>query len=184
MQGQSPYSASKIAADKLIESYACSFGFPAVVLRPFNTYGPRQSARAIIPTIIQQGLQGPRIRLGALDPIRDLTFVEDTVGAFIAAATRDVAPGTTVHLGTGRAVRMGDLAAMLLALMGVEGVIEQEAARVRPADSEVDQLVSSPACAAERLGWIPQVSLEEGLRRTIAWMRTHLASYEGVGYAV
>jgi NAD dependent epimerase/dehydratase len=171
-QGQSPYSATKIAADALAESFHRSFGLPVVVARPFNTYGPRQSARAVIPTIIGQLLGGSgRLRLGALHPTRDLTYVTDTCAGFIALASCDAAIGRDVNMGCGREVAIGDLARILMDLTGsdVEIVTDQE--RVRPAGSEVERLLSDNALMHELTGWEPTVALREGLERTVAWFR-------------
>lgn len=170
LQGQSPYSASKIGADKLAESYFLSFELPVVTVRPFNTFGPRQSLRAVIPTIISQVLAGGPIRLGSLDPRRDLTFVSDTVDGFVRAANRPAAIGETLNLGTGRDVSIGELAEMILAITGKRMPIEQDTSRVRPEASEVMRLQSSNKRALEVLGWQPRVSLEDGLRETIAWI--------------
>src|SRR5690606_20454895 len=137
---QSPYAASKIAADKLVQSFHLSFGLPTVTVRPFNTYGPRQSPRAVIAAIIQQALSSDRIRLGALTPTRDFTFVEDTVRGFLAAAESEAALGREINLGTGREISIGDLAAVILDRVGRALPIECEDRRLRPADSEVGRL--------------------------------------------
>jgi dTDP-glucose 4,6-dehydratase len=181
LQGQSPYSASKIGADKIAESYCRSFELPVITVRPFNTYGPRQSTRAVIPTIITQALSGGRVALGSLAPRRDFTFVTDTVEGFVKAATADCTPGITVNLGTGRDVSIGELAELIFSLLGRQLEIATETERVRPKDSEVDRLCSDPSLAAEVLGWKPEVSLEDGLRRSIDWMREHLTSYSQIG---
>jgi len=181
LQGQSPYSASKIGADKLAESYWRSFGLPVVTVRPFNTYGPRQSTRAVIPTIITQALTAERVMLGSLAPRRDFTFVSDTVAGFLKAADAPDAGGTTLNLGTGRDVSIEEVAQMIFAIVGRPLEIAIDAERVRPKESEVDRLCSDSALAAQVLGWRPQVSLEEGLTRTIAWMREHIADFRRVG---
>lgn len=184
LQGQSPYSASKIAADKMIESFVCSFGLPAVTMRPFNTYGPRQSARAVIPGIISQALEGKTVRLGSLDTVRDLTFVSDTVEGFIRAAeTADVC-GQVINLGTGEAVSISELARIIFDLLGVEVEILSDPQRIRPSASEVKQLISNNAKAARLLGWHPAVSLRDGLGRTIEWVRNHAELYRPGEYAV
>jgi NAD dependent epimerase/dehydratase len=170
LEPQSPYAASKIAADKLIDSYHRSFRLPATVLRPFNTYGPRQSARAVIPTIVSQALAGDVLRLGSLDPRRDLTFVTDTVDGFVRAALAPEAIGRTVQLGTERDVSVGDVVRVVGEVLGRELTVKQDADRIRPEASEVLQLLSSPRLAGELLGWSAQVDLEEGLRRTIEWI--------------
>lgn len=185
LQGQSPYSASKIAADKLAESFHCSFDLPVTVLRPFNTYGPRQSTRAVLPTILTQLLaKKSRIQLGALWPRRDLTFVSDTVNGFIRAATCDAAIGRTVQLGTGRDISIGDLVQLALQTLVVETEIVAEDERMRPPNSEVGVLLSDPSLAAELLGWKPETSLEQGIAATAQWLEQNLARYntERYGY--
>lgn len=184
LQGQSPYSASKIAADKLAESYHRSFDLPVVTLRPFNTYGPRQSARAVIPTILSQALAGATtVRLGNLEPKRDLTFVEDTVHAFVLAATAPGLEGETVHFGQGTAVSVGELAQQCLQVAGSAARIECEPQRHRPAKSEVELLLCDPGKARRLLGWTPQVTLAAGLRRTAEYIRANLAAYRVQEYA-
>ncbi len=173
LQGQSPYSASKIAADKLAESYYCSFGTPVVTLRPFNTFGPRQSARAFIPTIISQALSRGEVRLGSLTPERDMTFVTDTVAGFMAAAITPGIEGMTLNLGTGETHSVGWFAERILGLMGVTKPIAQDQQRVRPERSEVMRLVSDNTLAGEKMNWSPKVTLEEGLAQTIAFVRSH-----------
>ncbi len=177
LQGQSPYSATKIGADKLAEAFHLSFGLPVVTVRPFNTYGPRQSARAVVPAIIAQCLTGQVVRLGSLHPTRDLNYVADTVAGFLAAAEADAAVGRTVNLGSGREISIGDLAALIARLAGRPLAIESEPQRVRPEQSEVARLLADNRLARELLGWQPQVSLEAGLGLTIAWLRDHLAAY-------
>lgn len=176
LKAQSPYAASKIAADKLCESYACSFATPAVIVRPFNTYGPRQSSRAVLPTILMQLLAGAKtVRLGNCWPKRDFTFVQDTVRGFMLAGSSDLQPGEVVQLGTGTAVSIADLFDKACALLGVEARAETDSVRQRPDDSEVAILLSNPARAKQRLGWTPLVGLDEGLRLTAAWLERHLA---------
>jgi NAD dependent epimerase/dehydratase len=178
LQGQSPYSASKIAADKLAESYHLSFGLPVVTLRPFNTYGPRQSARAIIPTVMTQALRGSeRIELGNLAPKRDLTFVGDTARAFELAATVPGIEGETIHFGQGSAVSVREIAHLCLEAVGSKAKIAVVAERKRPAGSEVELLLCNPAKARKLLGWKPATSLEEGLRLTAAFLRANMADY-------
>lgn len=172
LRGQSPYSATKIAADKLCESYALSFGTPVTILRPYNTFGPRQSARAVIPTILSQLLAGATtIRLGAVSPRRDFTFVADTCDGFVRAAAADLEPGTVVQLGTGRTVSIGETFDMCRAVLGVDAEVVTDEQRVRPAGSEVEILQSDPSLAQSLLGWTPQVSLEDGLAQTAEWLR-------------
>lgn len=185
LQAQSPYSASKIAADKLTESFFHSYGLPVVVLRPFNTYGPRQSTRAVLPTILTQLLAGQEeISLGALWPRRDLTYVDDTVEGFIRAAEVEEAVGRTVQLGTGRDISIGELAELAMEVLGRQARVVSRDERKRPAKSEVHKLLSDPSLAADLLGWVPTVSLEEGIIRTAAWLREHLRQYKVEQYLV
>ena len=177
LQGQSPYSASKIGADKMAEAFNLSFGLPVVTVRPFNTYGPRQSLRAIIPTIIAQNLAGSSIRLGNLHPMRDLNFVSDTVEGFLRAAEAPGAVGSTFNIGTGREISIGDLAGLIGRLMGRTLPIESEEVRTRAPSSEVDRLLADTRRAAEVLGWNATVSLEDGLARTIEWITQHQKGY-------
>jgi NDP-hexose 4,6-dehydratase len=186
-QAQSPYAASKIAADKLVESYYLSFDTPAVTLRPFNTFGPRQSARAVIPAIIIQLAAGSReLKLGALDPTRDFCYVTDTVSAFIELGTAQASAvlGEVFNAGPGDDVSIGQLAADIAGLMGVEADILEDAQRLRPKDSEVMRLVCDAAKLRERTGWAPRCSRDEGLRRTIDWLRQpgNLAHYHPSEY--
>ncbi len=174
LNAQSPYAATKVAADQLALAYQRSFALPAVVLRPFNTFGPRQSQRAVLPTMIRQLLAGrEEVRLGRLDPRRDLTFVADTVDGFIRAATVAGIDGQVIQLGTGRSESIGELFALVCRLLGVEARPVEEAARLRPDASEVLVLQSDPSRARELLGWRAETSLEDGLRRTIEWLRAH-----------
>jgi NAD dependent epimerase/dehydratase len=185
LQGQSPYSASKIAADKMAEAYYCSFELPVSTLRPFNTFGPRQSARAIIPTIASQLLWGgPELRLGSLDPVRDFTYVSDTCEGFCRMAECDAAVGQLVHLGTGRGVAVGELVKLLSEITGKVKPVVQTDERKRPEKSEVQVLLSNPARARELLGWQPQVSLHEGLERVVSFIKRHPNFYEGQAYVV
>jgi NAD dependent epimerase/dehydratase len=171
LKGQSPYSASKIAADKLCEAYALSFGTRVATLRPFNTFGPRQSLRAVIPTILAQLIAGAdTIHLGSLDPRRDFTYVSDTVDGFIKATTGDLAPGEVIQLGTGTAISIGELVDLCQQVVGVRVEVTTDSERVRPAGSEVEVLLSDPTHAAQRLDWAPTVSLERGLEQTVEWL--------------
>jgi nucleoside-diphosphate-sugar epimerase len=179
LQGQSPYSASKIGADKVAESYFRSFGTPVAVVRPFNTFGPRQSARAVIPTIVAQVASGMEaLRLGSLTPVRDLTYVPDTVEGFLAIAESPATVGEVVNLGTGRGVTIGELAALIMKIMGRAVPIIADEGRVRPPKSEVERLLCDPRKANDLTGWTAQVSLEEGLRRTIEFIRGNLSRYK------
>jgi dTDP-glucose 4,6-dehydratase len=185
LQGQSPYSASKIAADKLAESYFCSFDLPVVTLRPFNTFGPRQSARAVIPTVLAQALNGfPEIRLGNLEPKRDLTFVEDTAQAFLLAVEAPGLEGEVIHFGQGQAVSVGELARRCLDAIGSQARIISVPERQRPEKSEVGLLLCDSSKARRVLNWTPRVSLDEGLRRTADYLRQHLAHYRPGQYVV
>ncbi len=185
LQGQSPYSATKIGADKLVESFHLSFNLPTVTVRPFNTFGPRQSARAVIPTIISQILAGHRtIRLGSTTPTRDLNFVSNTVDAFVLAGTRTEAIGQTIHFGSGREIAIGELARLIAGLMKAEISIETDEARIRPVGSEVERLIADNRLATGVLGWKPCVTLEEGLERTIRWMSDNLSLYRAGTYVV
>jgi len=174
-QAQSPYSASKIAADALVTSYARSFDLPALILRPFNTYGPRQSPRAVIPTIVQQALTGQTVRLGSLHPVRDFLYVGDTVSGFVAAATvPEFTPGVEFQIGTGVETSIADLIKMVGELVGHELKVVTEDQRVRPPQSEVDRLLCDFSEARRLLDWTPTVGLREGLRHVIDWMSTNL----------
>ena len=184
LQGQSPYSASKIAADKLAESYFLSFGVPVTIARPFNAYGPRQSSRAIIPTIITQALVGSEVRLGSLLPTRDFNFVADIVEGFICAATVQDAIGQVINFGTGMEVSIGQLADTLGRLIGKELNLITENQRVRPENSEVERLCADATLAQDILGWKPTVCLQDGLRQTIEWFERNLHCYRADAYAV
>jgi dTDP-glucose 4,6-dehydratase len=184
LQGQSPYSASKIGGDKMAEAFHLSFGLPVVTVRPFNTFGPRQSARAVIPTIITQLLAGETVRLGNLHPTRDLSYVVNTVDGFVSAASTPEAVGQTINLGSGQEISIGELARLIGSLMGKAVTIESEAQRVRPDGSEVDRLLADTTLAQRLLGWQPRVSLEEGLRRTIDWIQEHRAQYRAGVYVL
>ncbi len=184
LQGQSPYSASKIGADKIAESFYRSFQLPVATVRPFNTYGPRQSARAVIPTIIVQALAADRIRLGALEPQRDFTFVQDTVDGFLRAAECEAAVGQEVNLGSEDTISIGALAHKILALVGRDLPVVCESQRLRPPQSEVMRLHAASSRARQLLGWQPQVSLDQGLAATIDWIRSHLERYRPDVYEV
>jgi NAD dependent epimerase/dehydratase len=181
---QSPYAASKTAADQLALSYLRSFETPVVVARPFNTYGPRQSARAVIPTIITQALARDGVQLGATDTTRDFLFVEDTVAGLMACGLVPGIEGMVLNLGSGIETSIADLAEHVLRLVGREVPVEQTAERLRPPGSEVERLVADWAKAGEHLGWRPTIDLETGLRRTIEWLRTSLDSYKPAIYNV
>jgi dTDP-glucose 4,6-dehydratase len=184
LQGQSPYSASKIGADKIAESFFRSYDLPVAILRPFNTYGPRQSARAVIPTIISQALTADVVRLGALDPVRDFTFVDDTVEGFLSVGRCDAALGQEINIGASECVAIGELAERILALVGRDLPIVSEEHRMRPARSEVRRLHAHTEKARQLIRWEPRVSLDEGLRRTVDWIRDHIGLYRPERYEV
>ncbi len=184
LQGQSPYSASKIGADKIAESFYRSFDAPIVTLRPFNTYGPRQSARAVIPTIIIQALTQEVVQLGNLDARRDLTYISDTVDGFLSVAQTPGVEGETFNLGTGVEVRISDLAEQIIELVGRPVGIQVDPERLRPEKSEVQRLMSDNRLAFKRFGWRPKVDLHQGLIETINWIRTHLSHYRPGEYHV
>lgn len=172
MQGQSPYAASKIGADALVDSYFRSFGVPAVTIRPFNTYGPRQSRRAVVPTIVGQLLSRcDPLRLGSLEPVRDFTYVDDTAAGILAGGVVTGIEGKTFHLGTGDAVAIGDLVERLMSICAWEPRIVTESRRVRPERSEVLALISDNSRAVKLLGWRPTVDLATGLCRTVDFFR-------------
>jgi len=179
LQGQSPYSASKIGADKIAESYHRSFGLPVVTIRPFNTYGPRQSARAVIPTIISQILSGKkRIVLGSLTPVRDFSFVKDTVTGFVRLAESPRGVGELFNIGSGKGVTVGEIAGRIAEIIGEPVGIDCDPSRVRPENSEVMTLLCSNAKARDQVGWEPEYSLEEGLKETIDFIRRNLDLYK------
>ncbi|HUQ86849.1 MAG TPA: SDR family NAD(P)-dependent oxidoreductase [Vicinamibacterales bacterium] len=183
LQTQSPYSATKAGADLLAWSYHRSFGLSVATVRPFNTYGPRQSARAVIPTIVTQALTGEEIRLGHLTPTRDFTFVADTVEGFLRIANADRAVGAVVNLGSGRETSIGDLAKRIVALTESHAKVMVDARRERPATSEVDRLCADASFARE-LGWSPQHDLDTGLRLTIDWVKANLAAFRTGEYSI
>ncbi len=182
LQAQSPYAASKIAADKLAESYHLSFGLPIATVRPFNTFGPRQSLRAIIPTIISQAIEGKKIRLGNTQPRRDFLFVKDTVRGFIQVGKCEGAVGRVINIGGGIDISIEELVKKILGLMGRQGEIEVEDRRIRPEKSEVMQLLSDTHLAQKLFQWAPRHTLEEGLRETIEWYRKNLSRFKVGSY--
>lgn len=183
--GQSPYSASKIGADHLAESYYRSFDLPVSVIRPFNTFGPRQSARAVIPTVISQVLSGADvIRLGDLEPVRDLNFVKDTVKGFMAVMDSDETIGKVTNIGRGEGITIGDLAKMILEICNSSAIIETDPDRVRPGKSEVFKLICDRGRANELLGWKPVYALRQGLKETVDWISENLSRYKSDIYNV
>lgn len=178
LRAQSPYAASKIAAEQIMLSLFRSHGLPTTIVRPFNTYGPRQTARAVVPTILSQALVGPCVRLGSLWPRRDLMYVEDTAAGVLALADAPSTIGETVNLGTGSDVSIGELVELAADVLGRDLEVEVEEDRVRPAASEVSRLQCDPAKAASLVGWSAKVALGEGLLRTAEWVGAHLEEYD------
>lgn len=184
LQGQSPYSASKIAADKMAESYFLSFDLPVATIRPFNTFGPRQSARAFIPTVISQALQKGEIRVGSLDPKRDFNYVKDTVQGFLRVAEKG-APGEVYNIGSGTTWSMQQTVEEILSLLGKPDLpVMEEAQRIRPEKSEVQLLLCNSEKARGQLGWSPRYSFREGLAETVEAIRQDLGCYKTELYNV
>jgi len=185
LQGQSPYSASKIGADKIAESFFCSFGTPVATIRPFNTYGPRQSARAIIPSIMCQALAGkPEIKVGSLTPVRDLTYISDTVAGFIAVAKTDKSVGEVINIGSGTGISISELAQKIIAVTGKKTRLIEDKQRIRPEKSEVMRLICNNQKAKELLNWKPSVSLENGLANVAAFMKENKGLYKADIYNI
>ena len=185
LHAQSPYAASKVGADQLAGSYHASFGLSVVTVRPFNNFGPRQSARAVIPTIISQALSRDEIELGATDPVRDFLYVGDTARGFLAAAAAGPdAEGEVFNLGTGRGVTIGQVVEEVGRQLGRKLNVRSSGERQRPANSEVMRLICSADKAGQRLGWQSEIGLEEGLARTIRWIDAHRADYRPDQYTV
>lgn len=183
LNGQSPYAASKIGADQLANSYHCSFGLPVATIRPFNTYGPRQSARAVIPTIISQALAGRQVNLGNLSPTRDLCYVDDTVEGFLRVASSEHTVGRVTNIGTGVEISIGDLSNLILNLTDRHVSIMIDEGRRRPTESEVERLCADVSDCERLLSWRPKTSLEAGLRRTIAWVSENQDRFRATTYA-
>ncbi|CAN5130637.1 NAD-dependent 4,6-dehydratase LegB [soil metagenome] len=185
LQPQSPYAASKIGGDMMALSFYHAFELPLAVVRPFNTYGPRQSTRAVIPTILSQLHAGAgEISLGSTSPTRDFNYVDDTVSGFLAVATCDQAIGEVVNIGSGREISISDLAELLISVTKSEAKVVTDPERLRPPGSEVQRLLCDNRRAREWVGWAPEVSLEEGLARTSEWIRHHRDDLDTGGYAV
>lgn len=184
LQGQSPYSATKIGADKLVESFHASFNLPVTTVRPFNTYGPRQSSRAVIPTIIAQAIAQTEIHLGSLEPTRDLNYVKDTAEGFVKAAEAQKAIGKVINIGTGEEISIGDLGVLILEIMEKNIPIVCEDQRVRPQGSEVQRLLADNSKAREILGWQPNFGLRKGLTETISWIEKNSETYRSDRYAI
>lgn len=185
LQAQSPYAASKIGADKIVESYCRSFNLPAATIRPFNTFGPRQSARAVIPTVMAQLLSdAPEMRLGSLTPVRDFLFVEDTVEGFLAVASSDACLGKVTNVGTGVAVTIGDMTELAMQVAGRRIRIVADDQRVRPDASEVMQLICDASAAKARCGWAPRFTLREGLERVAEFIKSNPGRFRPKEYVV
>jgi NAD dependent epimerase/dehydratase len=185
MQPQSPYSASKIGGDMMVLSLRNAYELPVVVARPFNTYGPRQSTRAVLPTIATQLLRGAsQIKLGALDPTRDFNYVSDTVNGFLALGATPGIEGETINIGSGTEITVGDAAKLLMEIVGNEALIVTDQQRIRPADSEVERLLSDNAKIVKLTGWQPQVSLRDGFTAMVEWIRDNLDEIDNAGYAI
>jgi NAD dependent epimerase/dehydratase len=184
LNAQSPYAATKVAADQLALSYAAAFDLPVVIARPFNTFGPRQSMRAVIPTIIAAAINEDEIVLGSTTPTRDFLYVEDTVGGLMRCAVAGGVEGNVINLGTGNEISVGEVAHLILEELGTDKPIRLADERVRPARSEVQRLRADISRAGALLGWAPSVSFVDGLRQTIAWFRTALESYKPSLYNV
>jgi dTDP-glucose 4,6-dehydratase len=182
--GQSPYSASKIGADKLVESYYFSFSLPTITIRPFNTFGPRQSARAVIPSIVVQALSGYDVCLGDLVPTRDLNYVSNIVDGFLAAGSNPNVIGQTINLGSGFEISIGNLATMIVNDIDPSLDVITDDRRLRPKLSEVYRLVADNALARKSLKWSPAVSLEDGIRKTITWIEKNLDVYRPSEYSL
>ena len=184
LQGQSPYSASKIGADKLVEAFYRSYGLPVVTVRPFNTFGPRQSNRAVIPTIITQCLNDRVVKLGNIEPTRDLNYVANTVEGFLFAASTPECLGRTINLGSGREISIGNLAKLISKLTGHDIKIQHEEQRLRPQNSEVNRLVANNTLAEKLMGGQPEIDLEEGLKITIEFFKDNTERYRSNAYVI
>tara|TARA_B100000780_G_C21111735_1_gene449306 strand:+ start:77 stop:1066 length:990 start_codon:yes stop_codon:yes gene_type:complete len=184
LQGQSPYSASKISADKLAESYYNSFKLPVMTVRPFNTYGPRQSSRAVIPTIISQLLTQDKLTLGDLSPVRDFTYVDDTARGFICAAENHEHIGEVINLGYGKAATIGETAQIIMDIMNIKKEIISDNSRIRPKDSEVLHLISDNKKASDLLNWQPSTDLNSGLEKTIDFVSQNLHLFKTNSYNI
>jgi len=184
LNAQSPYAASKVAADMLALSYHASYGLPVGIVRPFNTFGPRQSARAVIPTILSQALAGPVVKLGSTHPIRDFTFVQDTVDGILSFAAHAGALGKVVQLGTGTGISVSELVALVGEVVGRELEVVSDPQRVRSQTSEVDALVCDPSKAEQLLGWRAETSLRDGLQQTATWIGRRPVPWQPGEYAV
>ena len=177
LQAQSPYAASKIAADKIAESFYKSFDVPVSIIRPFNNYGPRQSMRAVIPTIIYQALTKEKVKMGSLEPKRDFLYVEDNVDGYIRIAKSDDVTGEVINIGTGRTTSIGEIVDMVRELIGKNFEVETDKNKIRPEKSEVKLLICDNSKAKERIGWEPKTSLRDGLKKTIEYIQKNIDFY-------
>lgn len=184
LQGQSPYSASKIGADMIAESFYRSFGVPVSIIRPFNTFGPRQSSRAVIPTIICQAVTGKRIYLGSLHPTRDYTYIDDVVDAFIKVAESPDSVGEVINIGSNFEISIGDIANKVISLLGKSREIVVDEKRIRPEKSEVERLWCDNTKAKKLLGWNPKIGFDEGLKMTVKWISDNIGLYKSELYNV
>lgn len=178
LQAQSPYSASKIGADKIAESYFLSFGLPVATIRPFNTFGPRQSARAVIPTIITQALMGDTIKIGSTFPVRDLVYVKDNVDGYVRIAQEEKTVGQVINIGRGYGISVGQIIEMVEGILGKKLTVIIDKSRIRPRKSEVGKLICDSRKARRMLGWKCKYTLEGGLEETVGWIRDHLSFYK------
>lgn len=184
LQGQSPYSASKIGADMIADSFCRSYDLPITTIRPFNTYGPRQSARAVIPTIITQAKINNIVKLGDIHPTRDFTFITDTIEGFIKIAEMQKSIGEVINIGSNFEISIGDLAEKILTLLNSNAKIEVEERRIRPKSSEVERLYADISKAKDLLNWKPTIGLDEGLNRTISWISENIEIYKADIYTI
>ena len=185
LQAQSPYSASKIGADKIVESYYLSFNLPVAILRPFNTYGPRQSARAVIPTIISQALlSDSKIKLGSLAPVRDFSFIRDTLDGFIRMAEIEESIGKTINIGSGKGIAIGELVERIGKIIGKKIEVEINAERIRPQKSEVFELICDNKLAKKILNWEPRYPLDKGLSETVRWIKSNINVFKSGIYNI
>jgi NAD dependent epimerase/dehydratase len=184
LQAQSPYSASKIAAEKIAESFYKSYNVPVAIIRPFNTYGPRQSMRAIIPTIIVQALTQEKIKLGSLTPTRDFNYVKDTVQGFIKIAESENSVGEVTNIGSGKTVSIGELVKMVESILGKELIVETDESRIRPEKSEVKVLLCNNTKAKNLIGWVPNVSLHDGLKEVIDYVKDNIKEFDSGKYCI
>ena len=182
--GQSPYSASKIGADKLVESFYLSFKLPVVTARPFNTYGPRQTSRAVIPTIISQLLENKTIKLGNLDPTRDFNYVDDTVNGLLSIASSDKVTGKTVNIGSGKEFSIAETVNLISEILGIDYKIKLDSNRVRPVESEVDRLLANNKLIKSLTNWESKTNFKKGLELTISWIQKNKQYFKSGEYSL